>query len=82
MRIQRQQKITWCEKCGGFEEKGGKSQEILSKGIQAGQTLSFDRPENDLPISILVVQGWYKLFGCIMFIKIVLLFISFEDSML
>ena len=28
--LQSQQKITWCEKCGWFEEKGGKSQEILS----------------------------------------------------
>ena len=52
-----EQQITWSLRDWVSGYTYGQSKEVLSKGIQAGQTLSFDRPENDLPLSIFVVQG-------------------------
>ena len=48
----------------------GQSKEVLSKSIQAGQALSFDRPGNDLPLSIFVVQGWFEFINFTIFINL------------
>ena len=48
--------ISW-ELDGSKEE--GETEGILSKAIQAEYVFSFSKPENDLPLSILVVQGGF-----------------------
>ena len=55
-----EQQLTW--KAYNWLEGNiyGQSNEVLSKGIQAGKAVSFDRPENDLPLSIFVVHGWFE----------------------
>ena len=35
----------------------GKSKAVLAKKIEGGATLTFNRPVNDLPVSVFVVQG-------------------------
>ena len=41
-------------------EEFGKTKGVFSKAIKANSTISFDKPENNLPISIFVVQGKLK----------------------
>lgn len=38
----------------------GKTKGVFSKAIKANQTLSFNKPENNLPISVFVVYGKLK----------------------
>ena len=43
------------------KHKYGKAKTMLSKSLQVGQTLSFNKPENHMPISILVIEGKIKI---------------------
>ena len=53
------QQVTWVKWHWG--EVYGKSKAVWSKKIESGATLSFDRPANDLPISVFVVEGSQKI---------------------
>ena len=50
-----EQHISWVK--GYYSQIKGKSKAVLSKKIEGGATLSFNRPPNDLPVSVFVTQG-------------------------
>ena len=69
-----EQQITWSLRDWVSGYTYGQSKEVLSKGIQAGHAVSFDRPENDLPLSIFVVQGWFEFNDYTIFINMYFIF--------
>ena len=50
-----EQHISWVE--GYYSQIKGKSKAVFSKKIEGGTTLFFNRPANDLPVSVFVTQG-------------------------
>ena len=54
--LKTEEQMSWVNN-GGWSSENGKSKAVLSKGIVGGTILSFNRPLNDLPISVFVVQG-------------------------
>ena len=53
--LRSEQQASWVN--GYYTKVKGKSNAVLSKKIDVGTTLSFNRPANDLPISVFVIQG-------------------------
>lgn len=66
--LKEEQHVTWVDSSDWRQVYYGESRAVLSKNVEAGNTLSFNRPANNLPITVFVVQG-KKLFVLILFIK-------------
>ena len=60
--------MTWVDSSDWRQVYYGESRAVLSKNVEAGTTLSFNRPANNLPITVFVVQG-KKLFVLILLIQ-------------